>query len=213
MFYIDDTLATNIQLQKTYPVLSTMEHLHYTKMNEDNNRYRETAYHHYIACKDYDKAITRKIQSAINSGSMIHSKQNGDDSKEIRANKIANKRIMIIDDDEDTNLLFKIVLEGSDHNRIKVDSYNDPFVALEDFRPSLYDLLLINVSMPIMNGFELYYRLKALDNKVKVCFLTAGEMYYETIRRDVFPDLDVNCFIRKPIANKDLIKQVKEILY
>jgi hypothetical protein len=46
-----------------------------------------------------------------------------------------------------------------------------------------------------------------------VCFLTAGEMYYETIRRDVFPDLDVNCFIRKPISNKDLIKRVKEILY
>jgi CheY-like chemotaxis protein len=166
-------------------------------------------HHHYIACKDYDKAITRKIQSAIKS-SMIHSKQNGDYSK---VSKIASKRIMIIDDDEDTNLLFKIVLEGSDHNRIKVDSHNDPFVAIENFRPSLYDLLLINVSMPNMNGFELYYRLKALDNKVKVCFLTAGEMYYETIRRDVFPDLDVNCFIRKPIANKDLIKQIKEILY
>jgi CheY-like chemotaxis protein len=166
-------------------------------------------HHHYIACKDYDKAITRKIQSAIKS-SMIHSKQNGDYSK---VSKIASKRIMIIDDDEDTNLLFKIVLEGSDHNRIKVDSYNDPFVAIENFRPTLYDLLLINVSMPNMNGFELYYRLKALDNRVKVCFLTAGEMYYETIRRDIFPDLDVNCFIRKPIANKDLIKQIKEILY
>ena len=184
-------------------------------MNEDNNRYRETAYHHYIACKDYDKAFTRKIQSAINSSSIFHSKQNGDDLKETQDNKIANKRIMIIDDHEDTNLLFKIVLEGSDHNdnKIKVDSFYDPFLALENFRPSLYDLLLINVSMPKMNGFELYYRVKALDNKVKVCFLTAGEMYYETIRRDVFPDLDVNCFIRKPIANKDLIKQVKEILY
>ena len=169
-------------------------------------------HHHYIACKDYDKAITRKIQSALNisnSSSMTQSKQNGNDSKETQV----NKRIMIIDDDEDTNLLFKIVLEASDHNNIKVNSFNDPFDALENFRPSLYDLLLINISMPKMNGFELYYRVKALDNKVKVCFLTAGEMYYETIRRDLFPDLDVNCFIRKPIANKDLLKQVKEILY
>jgi two-component system, OmpR family, response regulator ChvI len=167
-------------------------------------------HHHYIACKDYDKAITRKIQSAIKS-SMIHSKQNGDYSK---VSKIASKRIMIIDDDEDTNLLFKIVLEASDHNnKIKVNSFNDPFDALENFRPCLYDLLLINVSMPNMNGFELYYNIKALDNKVKVCFLTAGEMYYDTIRRDVFPNLDVNCFIRKPISNKDLIKRVKEILY
>ena len=171
-------------------------------------------HHHYIACKDYDKAITRKIQSALNISNSINSmtqtRQNGNDSRETRV----NKRIMIIDDDEDTNLLFKIVLEGSDHNNnIKADSYNDPFVALENFRPSLYDLLLINISMPKMNGFELYCRVKALDNKVKVCFLTAGEMYYETIRRDVFPNLDVNCFIRKPIANKDLLKQVKEILY
>jgi two-component system, OmpR family, response regulator ChvI len=212
MSYIDDYIGQyTYDYKKTYPVLSTMEHHHHiTMINEDNNRYRETAYHQYIACKDYDKAITRKIQSAINSSSMIHSKQNGDD---LKLSKIANKRIMIIDDDEDTSLLFKIVLEGSDHDRIKVVAFNDPFVALEDFRPSLYDLLLINVSMPNMNGFELYYRLKALDNRVKVCFLTAGEMYYETIRRDVFPDLDVNCFIRKPIANKDLIKQVKEILY
>lgn len=170
-------------------------------------------HHHYIACKDYDKSITRKIQSAIkssNSSSMTQSKQNRNDSKETQV----NKRIMIIDDDEDTNLLFKIVLEASDHNnKIKVNSFNDPFDALENFRPCLYDLLLINVSMPNMNGFELYYNIKALDNKVKVCFLTAGEMYYDTIRRDVFPNLDVNCFIRKPISNKDLIKRVKEILY
>ena len=76
MSYIDDYIGQyTYDYKKTYPVPSTMEHHHITMMNEDNNRHRETAYHHYIACKDYDKAITRKIQSAINSSSMIHSKQ------------------------------------------------------------------------------------------------------------------------------------------
>jgi response regulator RpfG family c-di-GMP phosphodiesterase len=64
-----------------------------------------------------------------------------------------------------------------------------------------------------MNGFELYYKIKKLDNnKVKVCFLTAGEMYYEEVRNQVFPELEANCFIRKPITNEDLIQKVKDIL-
>ena len=63
-----------------------------------------------------------------------------------------------------------------------------------------------------MDGFELYYKIRKLDTKVKVCFLTAGEMYYEEIRKEAFPELEANCFIRKPIANEDLMKSVKNIL-
>jgi DNA-binding response OmpR family regulator len=76
----------------------------------------------------------------------------------------------------------------------------------------LYDLIIIGIALPEMNGFELYYKIKKLDNnKVKVCFLTAGEMYYEEIRNEVFPGLDTNYIIRKPIANQDLIQRVKDI--
>ena len=63
-----------------------------------------------------------------------------------------------------------------------------------------------------MNGFELCKKIRKLDDKVKICFLTAGEMYYEEIRKKVVPELDTNCFIRKPIENPDLIQQVKDIL-
>lgn len=63
-----------------------------------------------------------------------------------------------------------------------------------------------------MNGFELYYKIKKLDNKAKICFITAGEMYYEEIRNEAFSGLDTNCFIRKPISNEDLIQRVKNIL-
>jgi two-component SAPR family response regulator len=63
-----------------------------------------------------------------------------------------------------------------------------------------------------MNGFELYYKIRKLDDKIKICFLTAGEMYYEETRKQVFPELEANCFIRKPITNEDLIQKVKDIL-
>jgi two-component system, OmpR family, response regulator ChvI len=97
--------------------------------------------------------------------------------------------------------------------RLKVDSFADPIVALENFRPRLYDLLLIDIAMPKMNGFELYDKIRELDKKVKISFVTASEMFYEEIRREAFPELDTTiCFIRKPIENPDLIKQVREIL-
>ena len=63
-----------------------------------------------------------------------------------------------------------------------------------------------------MNGFELYKKIRKLDNRIKICFLTAGEMYYEEVRKQVFPELEANCFIRKPVANEDLIRSVKNIL-
>jgi two-component SAPR family response regulator len=107
-------------------------------------------------------------------------------------------------------MLFEMIL-GSDAG-LKIDSFTEPFAALNNFITGLYDLIMIDVTMPKMNGFELYYKIRKLDDKVKVCFMTAGEMYDEEIRMESFPELDTNCFIRKPIANQDLIKWVKDIL-
>jgi two-component SAPR family response regulator len=66
--------------------------------------------------------------------------------------------------------------------------------------------------MPGINGFELYRQIKKIDDKVKVCFLTASEMYYEEFRKELFPALDKNCYIQKPIQNETLIKRLNEIL-
>ncbi len=71
---------------------------------------------------------------------------------------------------------------------------------------------MIDIALPRMNGIELYYKIRKLDNKVKICFLTAGEMYYEEIRKQMFPELKANCSIRKPVANEDLIRGFKNIL-
>jgi DNA-binding response OmpR family regulator len=127
-----------------------------------------------------------------------------------RDKKIMRKnRILIVDDEDDINLLFKIVLED---NGFKVDTFNDPLVALQNFTAGSYDLLILDMLMPNMNGFELYQKIRMLDDKIKICFLTASGINHEEIRKKVaYATIDYpeNCFIIKPIENEDLIKRVK----
>jgi two-component system response regulator ChvI len=121
-------------------------------------------------------------------------------------------RILIVDDETDINLLFKIVLED---RGFKVDTFDDPIAALENYRAGLYDLLILDIKMPRMHGFELYRKIREIDNKVKVCFLTASEMYYEMFRKNVFntnTTLEENRFIQTPIENEELVKQVNYML-
>jgi CheY-like chemotaxis protein len=137
--------------------------------------------------------------------------QNKENIKNDNNSNLNTKKIMLVDDEADILWLFKMILESD--ARLKVDSFADPIVALENFRPGLYDLLLIDIAMPKMNGFELYDKIRELDKKVKISFVTASEMFYEEIRKEAFPEFDTTiCFIRKPIANPDLIKQVKQVL-
>jgi DNA-binding response OmpR family regulator len=118
------------------------------------------------------------------------------------------KRVLIVDDEPDVNLAVKIALEQKGY---KVDAFKDPLLALENFRKGLYDLLILDIKMPKMHGFELYRQIKRVDDKVKVCFLTAGEMYYGAYT-DIFQTLDAQCFIRKPIENEELLKRLNKIM-
>jgi PleD family two-component response regulator len=166
-------------------------------------------HHHYLACKNYDRTIMNKLNYFRNLDSLNQSiRQN--QLEQIDNTSIKNKRVMLVEDEDDIVMLFEMIL-GSDAE-LKIDSFTEPFAALNNFISGLYDLIMIDVTMPKMNGFELYYKIRKLDDKVKVCFLTAGEMYDEEIRKETFPELDTNCFIRKPIANQDLIQRVKDIL-
>jgi DNA-binding response OmpR family regulator len=89
---------------------------------------------------------------------------------------------------------------------LKADYFEDPVSALEKFKPDLYDLLLLDVKIPELNGFELYKEMKKIDNKTKVCFLTASELYYEEFREGGdFSALSKDLFLRKPIYNEELI--------
>ena len=130
--------------------------------------------------------------------------------KKIDNISIKNKRVMLVEDEADIAMTFKIVLESD--ARLKVDSLTEPFAALNNFKSRMYDLVMIDIVLPNMNGFELYQRIRRLDVKVKVCFITASEMYYEEIRKKSYPELDTNCFIIKPISNEELIGRVKNML-
>jgi DNA-binding response OmpR family regulator len=118
------------------------------------------------------------------------------------------KRILIVDDEPDVNLALRIVLED---NSFIVDSFNDPLRALENFKANLYDLIILDIKMPKKDGFEVYKEILKIDNRVKVCFLTAGDINYRSLK-GTFPTLDENQFIRKPIENIELIKQIQKII-
>jgi DNA-binding response OmpR family regulator len=121
-----------------------------------------------------------------------------------------NKRILLVDDEPDVTYTLEIVLED---NGFMVDSYTDPTLALSNFKPGLYDLLLLDIRMPKMNGFDLYQKMKEIDSNVKICFLTASELFYEKYRKiSAYPRVDKEKFIQKPLRTEELIHRLNEIL-
>lgn len=115
-----------------------------------------------------------------------------------------NKKILLVDDEPDIIDSLKIGLED---NGFAVDTYTDSVLALSDFKTDVYDIVLLDVKMPKMNGFELYEKLREKDSKVNVCFITAHEVYYESLR-EIFPDMNCDCYV-KPINIDDLVRRVK----
>ena len=118
-------------------------------------------------------------------------------------------RILVVDDEPDLTQVSTLALE---YHGFKVDSFNDPQEALSKFKPGLYDLIILDIKMPKMDGFELYHEIKKKDNNAKVCFLTASVLYYEEFRKKEYYALDRNLFIQKPIDNEDLVKEINKML-
>jgi DNA-binding response OmpR family regulator len=122
-----------------------------------------------------------------------------------------NKSILLVDDEPDITNFVRKVLEI---NGFVVDSYTDPTLALSNFKPGLYDLLLLDIRMPEISGLDLCQKMKEIDSNVKICFLPASELFYEEYRRlDAYPSLDKAYFIQKPCRSEDMINQLKEILH
>jgi DNA-binding response OmpR family regulator len=117
-------------------------------------------------------------------------------------------RVMIVDDEQDITTVFKIGLEN---NGFIVTTFNDPLKALSKFRPGLYDLLILDIRMPGMNGFQLYQKIRETDNKLKVCFLTAYDEYLGEFKA-TFPFLEeVRCYLKKPITIQDMVKRLTDL--
>ena len=126
------------------------------------------------------------------------------------------KRILIVDDDTDLTMTFRAVIEESNNDvdanrRIEVYTSNDPVLSLSEFKPNFYDLLLVDINMPYINGFELSERILAIDINVKVCFISAGEINREALR-EIYPTRQEGCFIRKPVSMDYLVKRIRSEL-
>ena len=119
------------------------------------------------------------------------------------------KRILAVDDEPDLNKLCSLALE---YHGFKVDTFNDPQEALSSYKSDYYDLVILDIKMPKMDGFQLYDEIKKEDPQAKICFLTASELYYEEFRKKEYHALDKNLFIRKPIDNEELVKDVNKLM-
>lgn len=113
-----------------------------------------------------------------------------------------------MDDESDITLPLKIGLEKYG---FRVSTYNDPALASSEFKADLYDLLITDIRMPGMSGLDLYEKIKHIDDRIEVCFMTAFDEYYGQLGK-AFPKLDLQrCYLMKPITISDLVERVKTI--
>ena len=128
------------------------------------------------------------------------------DLSNLKSGSQSLKRILIVDDEQDIIFTLKSILEGY-YTRFQVFSYADPIEALSAFKAQFYDLALIDINMPLMNGFQLGEKLIEMDVNIRVCFMSGGEMNQDAIR-EIYPKISLGCFLRKPVGANDLIEKI-----
>ena len=120
------------------------------------------------------------------------------------------RRILVVDDEPDLTLTFKVGLEEcrcDGKRRFEVYTYNNPLQVLSEFKPDIYDLMLVDVYMPEMSGFELCEKILELDPNLRVCFISAAELNIQALR-EVYPKLGFGCFIKKPVEMEYLVERL-----
>ncbi len=122
------------------------------------------------------------------------------------------KKILIIDDEPDITYTIKNILED---NGFAADTFNDPILALNNYKVNFYDLVILDIKMPKINGFELYIKIRQQDPKSKICFLTEITTFNEVFRKTRLSfgkTINEDYFIQKPIKIQDLVKKLTSIM-
>ena len=122
------------------------------------------------------------------------------------------KKILLVDNEVDITFALENAL---DNYGFKVDAFNDSIEALKSYKSNFYDLVILDIKMPKMDGFELYNQIREQDPKVKICFLTASELFYEEFRKKrlkLGERIGEEYFIQKPIKTDELLEKINTLL-
>ena len=122
------------------------------------------------------------------------------------------KKILLVDNEVDITFALENAL---DNHGFKVDSFNDPITALKSYKSNVYDLIILDIKMPKMDGFQLYTKIREQDPKAKICFLTASELFYEEFRKTrlkLGEKIGEEYFIQKPIKTEDLLEKLNTLI-
>jgi two-component system response regulator ChvI len=124
---------------------------------------------------------------------------------------MGKKRILLVDDESDVTTALTFALE--DYG-FEVDSYNNPLAALSNFKSNYYDLAILDIKMPEMDGFELLRKIRTENENLRICFLTALTDLRDHMSdiNDLSPSFVKDWVIRKPISNKDLLSDINRIM-
>ena len=118
------------------------------------------------------------------------------------------RRVLIVDDEPDITDALKA---GLGRRGFDVETSNDPQEALSKFKAAAYDIAILDIRMPKMNGFELYREMRKVDAKASVCFLTAFDVHKDEFEK-MFPDVKVKAFLKKPITIDSLVANLNSLL-
>lgn len=159
----------------------------------------------------YDEIITRLRLQAIEKyqyDSQQQQQRKREEGEEELHDQTRKKKILLVDDERDHCMVYQIVLEDTGY---ECTSYTDSVKALQEFRPNYYDLVILDIRMPRLDGFALCEKIRKVDRDVQIIFITAGEAYYENFRKQYYPeisnDINIKC-LQKPIRNEELISIV-----
>ena len=122
------------------------------------------------------------------------------------------KKILLVDNEADITFALENALEDYGFS---IDSFNDSMLSLNSYKRNFYDLIILDIKMPNMDGFELYNKIKEKDPRVKICFLTASELFYEEYRKKRYvlgEKLGEEYFIQKPIKTDDLVQKINALI-